>query len=109
MIRAKEARRMVSFFSTVATRVSRLGRRLTGPIFIFFVACDVALFGFVELHRSEMQSGIERQMKADIDQENHAVCAELGLASGDAFGTCSKELSLVRQRHEERLESEAPF
>ena len=100
---------MESLFSTITSKTSGFGRRLIAPVLAFFIAGDVFLFGYVALHGSQARRAAEQQTRQDIDREDHAVCAELGLGSGNAFAACTQELARVRQRQEERIESDSPF
>jgi hypothetical protein len=101
---------MDRLFSTTARRqVSRLARSLKAVILVFFIAGDVFLFGYVGLHGSEARNAADQQIQKDIDQEDHAACAELGLGSGSAFDACAQELAHVREREQERLDDASPF
>jgi hypothetical protein len=53
-----------------------------------------------------LQAEAEWEMAASIEQENRSACGRLGMPSGsETYAACAIELSGVRQRHEERLNS----
>ena len=50
------------------------------------------------------QAAVARADAIEIEAEDHAFCARLGLPSqSDAYGTCTRGLGEVRRHHEERL------
>ena len=54
------------------------------------------------------QAAAARADAIEIEEENQAFCARLGLPSqSDAYGTCTRGLGDVRRLHEERLNAKA--
>jgi len=69
---------------------------------VMAVACFAVLYGPAAQEKAE-------QLKAEqIDRENRALCARLGMPHGsDRFGVCARVLLEARRLHEDRLAFEA--
>jgi hypothetical protein len=71
-------------------------------------AMVISMAAFVALHGPAMREQAEWLKTEQIDRENRALCAKLGLPDGsDRFADCAGILLEARRLHEERLAIEA--
>jgi hypothetical protein len=94
---------MLSLHLTLLHHVRRLLLQLEAPLAAFIIAAAVLVTGIVLINGPKMRAASEATIKADIEQEDRAVCAKFGFASGSGFFACSDALARVRQQQEERM------
>jgi hypothetical protein len=71
-------------------------------------ALTAAAVGWTIVYGPAMHARAEQLKAEQIDQENRALCARLGMPyGGDRFGACGDALDEARRRHGERLAIEA--
>jgi hypothetical protein len=68
----------------------------------------ICLFAGTYSYGRLAQAAAARADAVEIDEENHAFCATLGLTSqSDGYGQCTFGLGEIRRHHEERLNARA--
>ena len=76
---------MISLHLTLLHHVRRFVLRLEAPLAAFIIATAVLVTGIVVINGPQMRAASEAAIKADIEQEDRAVCVKFGFASGSAF------------------------